>query len=128
MRITTGGGIEHSEFPADGAGCNGLQLWVNLPRAEKGIDPDYADADAADLPTADRDGATVTTVVGEGSPLTLRTPMEYLDAHVDDEWTWPVRDGWAGFLYGASGSGVIDGDEFGEGDVLPVRGARRVDV
>jgi len=134
MRITAGNGIRHSEFPADGRGCTGLQLWVNLPRESKGIEPDYEDARAAELPTENVDGATVTTVVGEGSPITLRTSMAYLDVEVAgaDRWTWNRPDGWAGFLYGVSGSGTvavgherdaatIDAAEpFGEGDVLPV--------
>ncbi|MFC6827122.1 pirin family protein [Halopelagius fulvigenes] len=128
MHITAGGGVRHSEFSADGDACNGLQLWVNLPRAEKDADPDYADATADELPTAELDGATVTTVVGDGSPLELRTPTEYLDARVADSWTWTVPDGWSGFLYGVSGDGTADGDAFGEGDVLPVSDARDVEL
>ncbi|QSW98602.1 pirin family protein [Haloterrigena alkaliphila] len=126
MRITAGEGIRHSEFPADGRACNGLQLWVNLPRAEKDVEPDYVDATAAELPTEERGGATVTTVVGEGSPIDLRTPMEYLDVSVSDAWTWSIPDGWSGFLYGVAGEGTVDGDAFTEGDVLPVTDARDV--
>ncbi|MFC7185361.1 pirin family protein [Halorubrum yunnanense] len=121
MRITTGGGIRHSEFPADGEACNGLQLWVNLPREAKEADPDYVDASAEALPTRETDGATVTTVVGEGSPIELRTPTEYLDVRVDGEWTWTVPDGWAGFLYAVAGNGSVGGDAFGEGDVFTTR-------
>ena len=120
MRITTGSGIRHSEFPADGEACNGLQLWVNLPRDRKDVEANYVDADAADLPTREDGGATVTTVVGEGSPIELETPMEYLDARIDGEWTWTGERGWSGFVYGVSGSGDADGDAFGEGDVLPL--------
>jgi len=126
MRITTGGGIRHSEFPADGGACNGLQLWVNLPRDRKEIEADYADAAAADLPTVTEDGATVTTVVGDGSPLELHTPMEYLDARVDDTWTWTVPEGWTGFAFGVAGAGTADGDRMEAGDVLPVEGGRSV--
>jgi redox-sensitive bicupin YhaK (pirin superfamily) len=128
MRITTGSGIRHSEFPADGEACNGLQLWVNLPRADKDADPDYVDATSGELPTDERDGATVTTVVGDGSPIDLHTEMEYLDVHVTDAWTWSVPDGWSGYLYGVDGSGTVDGDAFGAGDVLPVTDARAVDL
>jgi len=107
MRITAGGGIEHSELPADGAFCSGLQLWVNLPRERKEIDPGYEDADAGDLPTAETEGATVTTVVGEGSPLTVQTAMTYADARIAGEWTWTVPDGWVGFAYVIAGEGVV---------------------
>ncbi|WP_418285648.1 pirin family protein [Halorubrum sp. DTA46] len=138
MRITTGSGIRHSEFPADGAACNGLQLWVNLPREEKEADPDYVDASAAELPTEETAGAAVTTVVGDGSPIELYTPMEYLDVRVTDEWTWAVPEEWSGFLYGVEGNGTVraadagaDTDrrrEFAAGDVLPNADARDVTV
>ncbi|WP_254271026.1 pirin family protein [Haloarcula marina] len=128
MRITTGSGIRHSEFPADGEACSGLQLWVNLPRSQKDADPDYVDASAAELPTETRDGATVTTVVGSGSPVDLRTPMEYLDVTVDETWTWSLPDGWPGFLYGVAGSGTVDGYRFTEGDVVPVTTASALEV
>ncbi|NEU55583.1 pirin family protein [Halorussus sp. MSC15.2] len=128
MRITTGSGIRHSEFPARGSGCNGLQLWVNLPREAKDADPDYVDADAADLPTEGQDGATVTTVVGNGSPIELHTPMEYLDVSVSDSWSWSIPDEWTGFLYGVSGDGTVDGDAFTTGDVLPMTDARDVEL
>ncbi|MFB6083021.1 MAG: pirin family protein [Halorientalis sp.] len=128
MRITTGSGIRHSEFPADGAACNGLQLWVNLPQDRKDADPDYADAAAADLPTDSRDGATVTTVIGDGSPVDLHTPMEYLDVRVTDAWTWEPDAEWNGFVYGVEGAGTVDGHAFGEGDVFPVTGGRPVEL
>ena len=128
MRITTGGGIRHSEFPAGGAGCNGLQLWVNLPREQKDVDPSYEDASVDELPTESHGGATVTTVVGEGSPLDLHTPMEYLDAAIDGGWSWTVPEERVGFLFGVSGEGTVDGDDFGQGDILPVTEARTVDL
>ncbi|WP_135829845.1 pirin family protein [Halorussus halobius] len=128
MHITAGEGVRHSEFPADGAACNGLQLWVNLPRDEKDADPDYEDASAGALPTEKTPGASVTTVVGDGSPIELHTPMEYLDVRVTGEWTWSTPDDWAGFLYGVAGEGVVDGHEFGEGDVFPVTDGGSVEL
>ena len=128
MHITTGGGIRHSEFPAGGAGCNGLQLWVNLSRDQKEMEPDYADAAADELPTETLDGATVTTVVGEGSPLSTHTPVEYLDAEVTGSWEWSVPDEWTGFLYAVEGEGTVNGDPIDADDVLPVTEAGTVDV
>ncbi|QLH79796.1 pirin family protein [Halosimplex rubrum] len=113
MRITTGSGIEHSELPADGAPCNGLQLWVNLPRDRKDDDPVFQDVSGDDLPTEDAGDATVTTVVGEGSPIELATDVTYLDVTVEGSWTWDPPAGWSGFLYGVDGSGTVDGAEFG---------------
>jgi redox-sensitive bicupin YhaK (pirin superfamily) len=126
MRITTGSGIRHSEFPADGRACTGLQLWVNLPQAEKEADPDYVDATADELPTEERGGATVTTVIGDDSPISLHTPMKYLDVSVADAWTWSVPDEWSGFLYGVAGDGTVEGQSFAAGDVLPLTAAQSV--
>ncbi|WP_049981345.1 pirin family protein [Halolamina rubra] len=128
MHITAGAGIEHSEMPADGAACNGLQLWVNLPGEQKDAEADYEDADADELPTERVDGATVTTVVGEGSPLSPHTSMEYHDVRVDGTWEWTAPDGWAGFLFGVAGEGTVDGRAFGEGDVWPTTDAGGVAV
>ncbi|SNZ15228.1 hypothetical protein SAMN06269185_2423 [Natronoarchaeum philippinense] len=128
MQITTGSGIEHAELAADGAACTGLQLWINLPREDKDAEPSYADASPDELPTEDRDGATVTTVVGEGSPIELHTPMEYHDIDVTDAWTWSPPEGWAGFLYGVGGEGTVDGEAFEQGDVLHLTEAREVEL
>jgi len=127
MRITAGRGIRHAEFPADGAGCEGLQLWVNLPRDAKDAPADYADARAADLPTETVDGATVTTVVGDGSPLSLHTEMTYRDARVAGTWTNETPDDWTGFVFGVAGTGTVDGAAFGEGDVLVTDGETTVE-
>ncbi|WP_276255431.1 pirin family protein [Halomontanus rarus] len=121
MRITAGDGIRHSEFPADDAACSGLQLWVNLPADRKELDPSYAEASSDQLPTEERASATVTTIVGEGSPLDLETPMEYLDVTVTGSgsgsdagsWTWEPPAAWVGFCFVVSGSGTVDGDEDG---------------
>lgn len=128
MGITTGGGMSHSEMPAGGNGCNGLQLWVNLPGEKKSIEPFYRDATAADLPVEETDGATVTTVVGDGSPLELHTPVEYYDAEIASSWRWAVPDGWNGFLYVVSGGGHVDGVAIDEADYLVVRGGGSIEV
>ncbi|WP_222916366.1 pirin family protein [Natrinema sp. SYSU A 869] len=121
MRISAGKGIEHSEFPAEGP-CSGLQLWVNLPRDRREIDPSYADATAEQLPTAASDGATVTTVVGEGSPLALETPMTYRDVRLapSASWSWDRPDDWTRFCFVVSGSGAVDGTPLETGQFCTV--------
>jgi len=116
MRITTGRGMEHSEMPGGDGPCSGLQLWINLPSEEKEVAPDYEEVAAADLPTTETDGATVTTVVGEGSPIDLHTPVEYRDARVGESWTWTVPAGWNGALFAISGAGQIGDDPIAAGE------------
>jgi len=103
------GGDRALRFPADGP-CTGLQLWLNLSRERKEIEPSYADATAEQLPTAESDGATVTTVVGEGSPLAFETPMTYRDVALAENasWSWDRPSDWAGFCFVLSRSGTVD--------------------
>ncbi|MDP3178307.1 MAG: pirin family protein, partial [Spirochaetaceae bacterium] len=56
--MTAGSGIVHEEMPQPSPlGLRGLQLWINLPRAEKMRDPAYHDIPAHSIPVvALRDG------------------------------------------------------------------------
>jgi len=49
--MSTGRGVIHSEMPLrSDDGLHGFQIWVNLPARDKMKDPEYAQADAAELP------------------------------------------------------------------------------
>lgn len=128
MRITTGSGLRHSELPADDASCNGLQLWVNLPRDQKAVAPSYQEAASADLPVEDTGGATVTTVVGDGSPIELRTDVSYLDVAVSDDWTWTVLSEHVGFLFVVSGDGKVEDEPISPADYVTVESGATVSV
>jgi redox-sensitive bicupin YhaK (pirin superfamily) len=125
MAITTGGGMTHSELPDDDEPCSGLQLWVNLPREKKDVRPRYQGATGEELPVNETEGATVTTVVGEESPLSLHTELRYRDVRVSESWTWDVPDEWAGFAFVVSGEGTVrgesaDGEPIGETEYVVV--------
>jgi len=63
--MTAGRGIVHSEMPKQERGLMwGFQLWVNLPRARKMIEPRYQDIAPDRIPELDRDGARVRVVAG----------------------------------------------------------------
>jgi quercetin 2,3-dioxygenase len=91
--MTAGSGVIHSEMPAeeirrDGGRLHGFQLWVNLPRRDKMINPRYQELRASEIPTAtSTDGkVTVTVIAGEslGTQATIdtRTPIMYLHARL----------------------------------------------
>src|SRR4051794_11611646 len=70
--MTAGGGILHIETPpedlvASGGLFHGLQLWVNLPRAQKWADPRYQDlrGDNVVLLASDDGGALVRLIAGD---------------------------------------------------------------
>jgi redox-sensitive bicupin YhaK (pirin superfamily) len=89
--MTAGKGILHIETPpedvvAAGGWFHGLQLWVNLPSAQKWVDPRYQDldGDAVTLLTTPDGGALVRVIAGEvgghRGPGSTRTPMTMLHA------------------------------------------------
>jgi redox-sensitive bicupin YhaK (pirin superfamily) len=41
--MTAGRGLIHNEIPAEGVTVHGLQLWINLPAADKMTAPRYQD-------------------------------------------------------------------------------------
>jgi redox-sensitive bicupin YhaK (pirin superfamily) len=65
--MTAGRGIVHSEMPRQAAGKDlwGLQLWVNLPAAQKMIAPRYQDMAASQIPELDLGDAHVRVVTGK---------------------------------------------------------------
>lgn len=63
------GGIIHSESPrVEGdEDLSGLQLWLNLPAAQKGDQPGYTNLDASQLAVEMREKADVRVIAGETS-------------------------------------------------------------
>jgi redox-sensitive bicupin YhaK (pirin superfamily) len=88
--MTAGRGVIHaeepsSEFQRTGGRLHGIQLWVNLPRADKMIRPKYQEIPGADIPSArTSDGnVDVRVIAGESlgarAVIETRTPIFYLD-------------------------------------------------
>lgn len=77
--LTAGSGIQHAEmFPLlDRDGGNTLelfQIWVNLPAADKMVDPHFSMFWDADVPRVVADGVTVTVVAGSLGDTTPPSP------------------------------------------------------
>ena len=77
QRFTAGKGIVHSEMPAEKGESNGIQLWINLPQRLKNIEPDYQQVDNTDFPIHEFDGGQAKILVGDNSPLKLKTNVVY---------------------------------------------------
>ena len=85
--MTAGSGIIHQEMPKPGPSkrMGGFQLWANLPRSHKMIDPRYRDIKNADVPVVQvGDGASVRVICGEvkgvrGPVTDVVIEPEYLD-------------------------------------------------
>ncbi|WP_156754715.1 pirin family protein [Actinokineospora pegani] len=118
--MTAGQGILHNEVPpqdlvAAGGLFHGVQLWVNLPRALKLVQPRYQDiaATSASLIASDDGGALVRIIAGEldghAGPGSTYSPITYLHATVSPgarlAMPWP-RD-FNALVYVLSGEGTV---------------------
>lgn len=129
QRFTSGRGARHSEMPGKHGINRGLQLWVNLPKRLKTIDPTYAAVHAPDLPIESRDGAVIRTIVGKGSPVALQTKVDYRDVTLatGTRFEAELPMSWQGLLYVADGQVRIGDLELREGQAaLLVAGALEV--
>jgi redox-sensitive bicupin YhaK (pirin superfamily) len=121
--MTAGSGILHIERPpeqliATGGLFHGIQLWVNLPAAEKWVDPRYQDLEAEDtvLLTSPDGGALVRViagdVAGQRGPGSTHTPISLVHATLAPGAAlvlpWPSR--FNALVYILSGAGTVGPD------------------
>lgn len=120
--MTAGSGVIHQEMPRGNAQgrMGGFQLWANLPRSHKMMDPRYQGLTAAEIPTATLPSGVQAKVVagtlnGVSGPVKdIMIDPEYLDVTVPPGTTFehPIKASHTVFAY------VYDGRaSFGEGQV-----------
>jgi redox-sensitive bicupin YhaK (pirin superfamily) len=91
--MTAGAGILHIEAPPEalvtsGGLFHGVQLWVNLPAADKWVPPRYQDIRSGEVALASSpDGGTLVRVIagevgGHGGPGSTHTPMAMVHATI----------------------------------------------
>lgn len=118
--MTAGKGVIHSEMPAtefarQGGTLHGFQLWVNLPRERKMIEPRYQEVSSAQIPTATSGDGLVSVRVIAGEALGARaiietvTPIMYLHFTVKPggRLTQLVPQEYNAFAYLVDGEGLF---------------------
>jgi len=141
--MTAGSGILHIERPpetliASGGLFHGLQLWVNLPSAEKWVPPRYQDISAGNVALlASSDGGTLVRVIagdvdGHAGPGVTHTPMSMAHATLSSGarlvMAWPREFNAVAYVLsgrgtvGAGGQPIRTGQlaVFGAGDAVTV--------
>ena len=63
--MTAGRGILHCEMPGGKEDALGIQLWVNLSRADKLVTPAYQELVDKDIPKGEKSGVKVKVIAGE---------------------------------------------------------------
>jgi quercetin 2,3-dioxygenase len=71
--MTAGRGLIHNEIPAEGVVVHSLQLWVNLPAADKMTAPRYQDLAGDAVPVRREPGAEVRVFSGSSGGVTAAT-------------------------------------------------------
>jgi redox-sensitive bicupin YhaK (pirin superfamily) len=118
--MTAGAGVIHSEMPEKefaqkGGRLHGFQLWVNLPRRDKTINPRYQDIPSLKIPVSHTADSLVMAKVIAGEALGVkavietRTPIMYIHFTLKPgaRVTQPVPDEYNAFLYVIGGQGSI---------------------
>jgi quercetin 2,3-dioxygenase len=144
--MTAGGGILHIEKPPEwlvqaGGLFHGLQLWVNLPRAQKLTAPRYQDLRGGDvgLVTTHDAGALVRIIAGDvdghSGPGSTYTPMAMVHATLAPtaQLDLPWRSDFNALVYVLAGNGMVGAEKrpittgqlavLGPGDVISVAAA-----
>jgi redox-sensitive bicupin YhaK (pirin superfamily) len=148
--MTAGGGILHIEAPPEelvmsGGLFHGIQLWVNLPRADKMTAPRYQDIGGGRvaLLTTPDGGALLRLIAGEldghAGPGVTHTPITLVHATVSPgaEVTLPWREDFNALAYALAGSGTAGAQGrpfrmgqavvFGKGGSVTIRADRAQD-
>jgi redox-sensitive bicupin YhaK (pirin superfamily) len=113
--MCAGKGIVHSEMPLSNNPINGMQLWVNLPKDQKYVDPKYQEYTSAQLPdvhTTDNKIAAkliAGDALGEKASIITNTPVHYVHYRLqpDSFIQHSVPAHWSAFIYVLDGEGYV---------------------
>ncbi len=121
--MTAGRGVIHSEMPIQTDGLvRGFQLWLNLPKAKKMIEPAYQDIHDIQIPVLTESEGSVKVISGEYKktvgPGKSHTPVLILDIKLNkrSELIIPVPDGWNAFALIYEGE-VSSGEKLAKGQL-----------
>ena len=121
--MTAGSGLVHSEMPEkefakSGGILHGFQLWINLPKTDKWIKPDYQDVPSRKIPVAKTPDGKVSVKVIAGNSLDAKavintlTPITYLHFTIQPgaKIVQPVPKSYNAFAYVINGKGLFGKD------------------
>ncbi|CAN5247713.1 hypothetical protein BH18THE2_BH18THE2_32960 [soil metagenome] len=116
--MTAGAGVVHSEIPEmefaqKGGRLHGFQLWVNLSRNDKMINPRYLDIPSPNIPVSQTaDGLVIAKIIagealGIKAVIETRTPITYVHFTLQPgaSVTPPVPKEYNAFVYLSGGQG-----------------------
>lgn len=111
--MTAGRGVIHREDPEPGDTVHSLQLWVNLPRADKLTAPRYQNLAAKDMPVRYVEGGTIRVFSGSSGNVSAPTlnfvPVTMVEINLDAGAiaSQDLPSDYRGFLYVLEGEGTF---------------------
>jgi len=122
--MTAGRGVVHSELPLPSLMKNGglfhaVQIWINLPKKKKMIEPNYQNIRAEQIPILRPDeGVTIKLlsgkIFGAEGPVKNQMPILYAHLILSPGQTWStseIPNGWTTLAYVLSGNGTVSNSE-----------------
>lgn len=120
--MNAGAGIVHEEMPVPehldtGGPIEGVQLWINLPKADKGSAPGYTDLQPETMPWQPLSGGRIRVLAGTWAGITgpAHTPAKIAYAHLELEagarFEQDLPAGWVAAVVPLQGSVQIEGTE-----------------
>jgi hypothetical protein len=125
QHVCTGRGTWHAEHPGADGDNRGVQLWINLARRHKQIEPSYQHVAAAMLPRLAAGGRVVRTIIGGESPVDVRADMLMQDIRVvpGTAWICEVPLGNNGVVVPLQGEIEVANRRLTRGHALVIRGS-----
>ncbi|GAB9476090.1 Pirin-like protein, partial [Globisporangium polare] len=116
--MTPGKGIVHAEMPASEEKAHGLQLWINLPKSRKIMEPRYQEINRETVPHAFDESKLVEAIVfagevfGKKGPIETEAPVTYVHFIMKQgaELQYDIPEGHNAFLHTLTGSGLCAGE------------------
>ena len=112
--MTAGSGIIHQEMPQPSPRMLGLQLWINLPRKNKWVRPEYRNITADQIPEVQGDSGVIRVISGTCENTPGPTQGDYVKTLLLDvilnphaSWRLPVDDRSTLFIYILDGAGLL---------------------
>jgi len=116
--MTAGSGVIHSEMPEKefvqkGGTLHGFQLWVNLPKKDKMMNPRYQELPSKKIPIVKSNGVRVKVIAGESmgekAVIETRTPIVYLHFTLQSntQVTQTIPQNYNAFAYVVNGNGLF---------------------
>ena len=121
--MTAGSGIIHQEMPElpdkNENGLWGFQLWANLPKSSKMIDPRYRDIRSTDIPNVTLDNGTLIKIISgeyngiQGPVKDVVINPQYMDISIPKETTFTLQvpENYTAFNYVMEGSANFGKEE-----------------